>query len=311
MWFKNLRIYRLTRSVEMSAEAISACLAQQAFQPCARLASASQGWVSPLGRAGDQLVHVVNGCIMICARRDEKILPAGVIRDMVADKVADIEESQLRKVNRRERMALRDELLQTLTPHALCRSALTYAYLVPQDNLLMIDSASAARAEELISLLRQSLNSLAAAPLALKVSLPSVLTRWLSQAQIPAGFMLGKQCVLRDPADQNAVVRCRNIDLTGDEVQAHLAAGRQLTQLELEWDDMFSFLLDEDFTLRRIRFTDMAQEQSSDVADGDGKLRFDNDFAIMTLAFSRCLPGLVEACGGEDKAAYPLQEQAA
>lgn len=312
MWFKNLRIYRLTRPFELSPEAVSARLDQQAFQPCARLASASHGWVSPLGRLGEQKVHVVNGCIMICARRDEKILPPGVIRAMVTEKVDEIEDTQLRKVNRRERNDMRDDLYQELLPRALCRSARTYAYIIPQDDLLIIDSASASRAEELISLLRESLDGLSAVPLALKASLPMVMTRWLSEVRLPAGLTLGSQCVLRDPSDQDAVVRCRHIDITGDEVQTHLDAGRQLVQLELEWNETFSFLFNEDFTLRRIRFTDIVQEQAGEIDDeDDGRVRFDNDFAIMTLAFARCLPHLIEACGGEDRAAYPPQEQAA
>ena len=52
---------------------------------------ATLGWVAPLGHLGEQLTHQSNGCIMVCLRREEKVLPAAVVREIVNDKVLEIE----------------------------------------------------------------------------------------------------------------------------------------------------------------------------------------------------------------------------
>lgn len=50
MWFKNLRVYRLTRAFESSPEALAETLENFAFQPCGKLDPVRYGWVPPLGR---------------------------------------------------------------------------------------------------------------------------------------------------------------------------------------------------------------------------------------------------------------------
>ncbi|MFB3058287.1 MAG: recombination-associated protein RdgC [Gammaproteobacteria bacterium] len=45
---------------------------------------------------------------------------------------------------------MRDEVFFSLLPRAFTRSTLQYAYISPRDNLLIIDTASARRAEDLL-----------------------------------------------------------------------------------------------------------------------------------------------------------------
>ena len=42
--------------------------------------------------------------------------------------------------------------------------------------------------------------------------------------------------------------------MESEEIQNHLAAGKQVTKLALAYEDKFSFLLDDKLTIRRIRF---------------------------------------------------------
>ena len=127
MWFKNLRIYRFSKPFTVAAEQLNEQLEQQAFHDCPRMQAFSYGWTPPWGGHGSMLAHTANGRIMLCARKEEKILPAGVIRDMVQEKVEALEDERMRKVARRERNMIRDEILQELMPSALFRSSYTYA----------------------------------------------------------------------------------------------------------------------------------------------------------------------------------------
>ena len=315
MWFRNLRIYRVIEAEDLSAENLESRLDRYRFQPCARLATSADGWVSPcaelLPEQAPMLTHTVNGSIMLTLRQDSKVLPAGIIRDMVNEKVSEIRLAQQRKVNRREKNQLRDEIIQELLPRALCRTVKTHAYLVPRDGLLLVDTATPQRAEQLISRLRDSLGKLTVVPLAMKTSTATVMTEWVMKQSLPADLAFGQDCVLQDPRQASSVVRCSKIDIGGSELTAHLDVGRQVTRLELVWDGTLRFLLDSDMAWRRIRFEDIHEDQTIDSGEDDALSRFDNDFAMMTLVFARCLQRLLGICGGEDHAAYPAGEKAA
>ena len=75
---------------------------------------------------------------------------------MLDEKILEIEAAEGRELRKRERANLKDEVIQTLLPRALTRSHLTYAFLAESRGLLLIDSSSPARAEDLLNLLRDS-----------------------------------------------------------------------------------------------------------------------------------------------------------
>jgi recombination associated protein RdgC len=271
---------------------------------------ASYGWVPPLGRTTKALCHSVNGRFLVCTRREEKIMPASLIAELLADKVAEIEEQQMRKVVRREREALREEIVDQLLPQALTRSKLTYAYVSPRDGWLVVDTASLAVAEALLVLLRQSLGSLAVVPPAVKEAPASVFTGWLKDA-MPSELTLGNECELHDPVEDGGVVRCRRQDLSADEIQAHLAAGKQVVRVSITWRERLALVLGDDLSVKRLRFEDIVQEQRDNIEGDDEVAQFDADFALMTLELADFLPQLMGLFGGEDEVAYQASAQAA
>ncbi len=303
MWFKNLRLFRLTKPFELSPEALHERLLEKSFRSCGSLEPFSYGWVSPLGRLGEQLTHAANGYIMLCARREEKLLPAAVVREVVGEKVVAIEQAQARKVRRKEREGIREEVLHDLLPRALSRSTYTYAYIAPREGWLVVDAASAAKAEDLVSLLRHSLGTLPTRQPAVCQSPPRVLTGWLDGKLSPKGFVIEDQCELRDPGEQGGVVRCAHQDLAGDEIHAHLKAGKQVTRLAFAWEERISCVLSDKLEIKRLRFLDLIQEAAREVETDDAIVRFDTDFALMTLELSRFIPALLNLFGGEDESA--------
>ncbi|VEB42933.1 Recombination-associated protein rdgC [Chromobacterium violaceum] len=66
---------------------------------------------------------------MVSMRREDKVLPASVIRDFVEMKVQEIEDKELRKVGRKEKLALKEQITDDLLPRAFVRSGRTSAYL--------------------------------------------------------------------------------------------------------------------------------------------------------------------------------------
>ena len=164
MWFRNLTPFRLVEPLPLNAEALTARLESHAFQPCLSHQPSSTGWTAPLGRKARDLIHAVAGRWLFCLRTEEKLLPAMVINQELAERVAVIEDEQRRPVRRREKQELREQLVHELLPRALTRSRRSYAYLDTASGWLVVDSASSRMVEELTGTLRKTLDSLPIAP---------------------------------------------------------------------------------------------------------------------------------------------------
>jgi recombination associated protein RdgC len=301
MWFKNLQVYRFTKPFELDAETLGQQLAQQQFQPCASQELSRAGWVPPLGRHGSEFVHAGNGYMMICAKRQEKLLPAAVVNEALEDKAVEIETREDRRLPRKERRALRDEVYFSLLPQAFARSSLQYAYISPRDQLLLVDAASAKRAEDLLQQLRDTLGSLSVIPLVSKQQPIDVMTRWVAEGRPAEGFEIGEECELRDNADISSVIRCKNQDLAAAEIVNHVKSGMHVSKLALNWQQRLEFVVDEKLVIKRLRFSDIVQEQASEIEGDDVATRFDADFAIMTLELSAFIGALIEAFGGAEQ----------
>ncbi len=298
MWFRNLQLYHLQKSFDLTPEELHEKLESNLARECQSMEPSTYGWERPLGKTGAMLTHSVNGHIMICARSEEKILPASVIRDRLAQKVEEIEEAESRKVRRREKEELKDILMQQLLPQAFTKSALTYAYIDTKGSWLVVDASSAKKAEELINLLRDSLGSLRVKPVTSTQSPAAVMTSWLSDKAPQDGFVVMDECELRDPMDEGGIIRCRRQDLMGDEIAPHLKAGKQAVRLAIEWAERISFVLCEDLSIKRLGFMDIIREEAAEVEVEDDSARFDADFAIMSLELGRFIPALMEQFGG-------------
>ncbi|MFT5351002.1 MAG: recombination associated protein RdgC [Planctomycetota bacterium] len=296
MWFKNLRVYRLTQKIDLSTETLEEALQKQAFTPCNSLDFSRYGWVPPLGRHSELLTHSCNGQIMICARKQEKIIPPAAINEIVEEKAAELESEHSRAIFRKERLNLKDDALHSILPRALTRSILTFAYFNPKQKLLIIDAASANKAEEFLDHLRATLGILPVLPLSSLGDVAEVMTRWIKQSTAK-GFELDDECELRNPLESKNIIRCKNQELESDEIMSHIKAGKRVIQLALNWKEAIRFILTDEFVVKRVKFEDIVQQQAQGDAE-DAATQFDQDFAIMTLQVNQFLDDLVVAFGG-------------
>ncbi|MCL7462633.1 recombination-associated protein RdgC [Pseudomonas sp. NW5] len=301
MWFRNLLVYRLTQDLQLDAERLESALATKLARPCASQELSTYGFVAALGKGTDApLVHASQDFHLIAARKEERILPGSVVRDALAEKIDEIEAQQMRKVYRKERDELKDEIVQSLLPRAFIRRQITRAAIAPQLGLVLVDASSPKKAEELLSTLRECLGSLPVRPLAVKVAPMATFTDWLKNQQASHGLHLLDECELRDTHEDGGTVRCKRQDLGSEEIQQHLAAGKVVSKLALAWTDKLSLLIDDKLTLKRLRFEDLLQEQASQEGGDDDLAWQDASFTLMMLTFAEFLPQLIEALGGEE-----------
>lgn len=301
MWFRNLLVYRLTQDLQLDAEKLEAALASKPARPCASQELFTYGFVAPLGKGADApLLHASQNFLLIAARKEERILPGSVVREALQEKIDEIEEQQMRKVYKKERDQLKDEIVQTLLPRAFIRRQRTLAAIAPEQGLILVDASSPKRAEDLLSTLREALGSLPVRPLSVKLAPTATFTDWMKNQQASNGLVLLDECELRDTHEDGGIVRCKRQDLGSDEVQNHLAAGKLVTKLSLAWADKLSLLIDDKLALKRLRFEDLLQEQAEQDGGDDALAQQDASFTLMMLTFVEFLPQLIEALGGEE-----------
>ena len=286
MWFKNLRAYRLTSPFELSPEQLGEQLQQHAFEPCAKSQALSLGWVSPMGDSASELVHAAAGRFLLKLKREEKLLPSTVVREQLEEKVSAIEADQGRKVYRKERLTLKDEIIQDCLPRAFSRSTALFAYIDTRSNWIFVDAASAGRAEEMLNLLRECIGSFPVVLPQVANAPSATMTGWLAHRNLPDDFALGEECELREFGEEGGVVRCRGVDLLSEEVETHLNAGKQVARLALSWQERVSLVLAEDLCLRRLKFSDELMKENEEIPEADNAARLDADFALMSDAVS-------------------------
>lgn len=304
MFFRNIRIFRFTRPIEISAEQLEAKLQADAFKPCGPQEQNRRGWCTPLGKHSEQLVHAANGDLLICLQQQERILPGPVVSEFVDERIEAIEIEQGRKVRRKERIEIKEQVILEMLPQAFPRNRKTYAYLSPRNGYLIVDAATAKAAEDFCSVLRLTLGSLPVRPVSVNHSPAFTFTGWLQESiDRPSQIELGADCWMADPAQDGGKVIARGLDLNSDEVRNHLDSGMQATKLAITWDDNVSFVLDESLAITRLRFGEAIQEQLNDVDADDAVTRFDAEFCLMALELERMIPALLNALGGEDRTA--------
>ena len=296
MWFKNIFIYRLSTDCTITATTLQEKLALKPLQPCSGLDKQSRGWVSC--RGDDRLVHVANQQILFALGVEQKLLPATIINRFVKERIADIEAQQGYKVGRKEKKDIKEAVTEELLPRAFAMQRSTFAWIDTVNGRLIIEAASSAKADELLEQLGKTVDDLPVKLLHTEISPVAAMTDWLAGENAPAGFTIDRELELRATGESKATVRYANHALEGEEILAHIAAGKRATRLGMTWNDRISFVLTEQLQIKRLVFLDIIKEESTTQADNADEM-FDLDFTLMAGELARMLTDLTEALGGE------------
>ena len=294
MWFKNLYLFKFEKDFTLNAEELHDELSKKPFTPCSATQRESVGWVSPVG-SGESLTHASNRNILITMARQERLLPAAVIKETLQEKVEEIENVENRKVSSREKKELREDIEHELLPRAFTRTQKIDAWIDPKNGWLILNTPSAPRAEAFTKLLRKTLGSLPVTLPESEVSPATAMTQWLTSCQLPEPFALGFECELKNQGDDKGTAVFKQHDLTLDEVQTSLQAGKYVSKLAIEWDEKVSFVLSEDLQIKKLKFLDVLEEQLQDNDPQTHEEHIDIEFALMAGEVAGLLNDLMKA----------------
>lgn len=299
MWFTALMLYRFTQTIPFTLDELIAALGNRPARHCASQEMHTLGWSAPFEHSR-QPVEVAGPFWMIRLQSEERILPSSVIKDALAEKIKTIEDRDARKVYKKERDTLKDDLIMELLPRAFTRTRSTLAIICPDQGWIAVNTSASNCATGLLNLLREATGTLPVRPLSVKMAPATCMTEWVRRGDAPAGLMIGDTCSLIDTCEDGGAVNCKRQDLGSDEIQQHLDAGKQVRQLDLHWRDKLSLSLDDKLAIKRLRFEDLLREEADEQGGEDVAGQLQAALAIMGGTIGLLVNDLAEAFGGED-----------
>ena len=264
MWFKQLSVFILKQSLQI--DELQTKLEAASFKPCQGLDWKSEGFARAVPFR-DDMIFDAQGSWRISLRQEDKVLPTHVIRDVLDEKIAEIQATDGRNVGRKEKMELKEQITDDLLPRAFTRSRYTEAVIDEAVNLIFVNQSNSNKAENFISQLRQANNGLAATLPRTQMAPSALMTMWLENSDAAGNFELDSDCTLKGVGEAAAIVKVNRHDLNAAEIKHHLESGKICTSLGLIWNEQIRFVLNEDLTLKSIQYLDMLQEEASNQGD--------------------------------------------
>lgn len=299
--FKNITAFQFNKPFTTDQDTLEVALSEFQFTPCGSQDVSKFGFTPAFGKLGKTLVHSADGFLMVAVTTESKIIPANSVREALDEKVAAIELAEGRKVPKKEKDAIKDEVIQEMLPRALTRKSVTKAIIVLGLQLIIVDSSSLAKAEELLALLRKALGSLPVVQLTFEKPIESTLTEWLKAGAAPLPFEIQDEADLKSEADDGGTVRFKQQDLSEEEVLAHLVTGKQAHKIALHYGNSIAFNLHSNAAIKRIKFAEEFKALNDDVGTEDPAARLDADFALYTEALADLMKSLNSVLGGKDE----------
>lgn len=293
MYFKNLQPYRISTEWPITLDSLREQLSKRPARHCGSQDGESRGWASP---AGGELVHAVGGQWLICLQTETKILPSSVVKRMANERADEIAQRQGYKLGRKQMKELCGQITMELLPTALAKVSRTYAWIDPVNGWLVVDASSQRKAEDVIEMLRHTLDTFPLALVRTNRSPMSAMADWMSAAEVPDGFTIDDACTVRSiTEDRKEVSYRRGID--EKQIMEHLEHGCLPIKLALTFDDRISFVLTEKLEIKRLSFLDVVTEQIGEPEDAAAL--FDAEFALMAGELTRMLSAVMDALGGD------------
>ena len=305
MFFKNITVFNLKQTIDPTT--LDAALSQFSFKPCGNLQASSNGWVHPLVKDHETLCHHSNHFHLLCLKTEEKILPAQVINEHTADKVAEIETLQNTTVGKHEKTAIKEDIAHQLLSKAFSRNKTTYAYLDTLNHYLVIDATADKAIDDITMLLRKSLGSLKIEPLLENIS--GVITHWFKHGTAPQDIVIEDKCkLITDQGDGVATITCQGNTMLSDNIIAFIDSGGVIAELAIAWRDQLSMTMNDRFQFKSIKFLEGIKNLNAELSKADPLVKAEADFLLMAESFADFIRSMYEFCNHSEKETVDLFE---
>lgn len=272
-------------------------LAQHVSIGCLPTERRTIGFVAPLATVPDVLIRKVGKFELFSVRIEEKILPPSVIESETQKAIIDIQEKESRAVGRKERREVKERVILELLPKSFVKQRVIYG--ARSDKYLIINSATTSDAETVLELLRKAHGALPLKLMRTLVSIKSALSKWLIDdlaGELPEAT-LDDHMVFEKPEQGKPSVIFKKTSVTPQEAHGLLEKGFNLSRVGMTLRDHVSFLLDNEFKLRKIVLLDILKEKA-EIQSETYEERFDEENLLILSQIEEIVDFLVANLGG-------------
>lgn len=340
MLARDFTVYKLSRALGVgSLNDLEAALSRLAYRPLASMERTGDGFAKPLpGYRDSYLLYVgrdeqdwvrefelgdsaglapqwnegtflfegfskhPSDALMMVFYREEKVIVKADIRRKVAEEVKRLEEDGMRKVYGKERRELMDVAVSKVLPNA--QSNLWKAPVIFLSSGYVLIGAVGKKADQVACAVREVLGTFPIRPLQTKFTVPHVLTA-IAKAQAKDNFdvfVLTDDFQMQGIHEHPPVARCKNTDITDDNIQGMLGDAKIITHAALCWSERVRFKTEPHGTLRKVKVDDAVLE--GETLDEDAEGLEAASYASMMIEhsmFNHMLNDWLQLLGGEER----------
>lgn len=193
-------------------------------------------------------------------KKSSKNIPAYVIRDQMAEKISAIEKSESRKIGRKERTVIRDEILFDLVTKAFVKHCISYGIYCRDEGILIV-AETGKKADDFCTRLKQAIGG-SFRRICPDLGCRSEMANWVITGPRNGSIAILDNCVLSGGESKISV---KGVDTTSEEIINHLSCGKSPEKLLIEIDGHGTFTINDDMEFGQFKFSDVVEEKISQI----------------------------------------------
>ena len=235
---------------------------------------------------------LAGGCILVCMRQEQKVIPASAVKEELEERVYAIQEEMGRKVYSKEKQTLKEDIVSKMLPRAFIRSTHIFAYVDTKKGYLVLNAGSDKIADTFFELLVESIGSFGAVKLVGGENPGKTLNSWIENG-MPEGWELSGDYELKDPQDER-VAKFKDNEAENIVIGDLIEDGYLVNKLGFRYKGQLRAIIQQDLLIKSIKFLDELLAENDDVDGEDELVKFDADFALMTKTLGDFIGELIQ-----------------
>ena len=289
--FKNLIVYELPQDLKLTRESIEQAVSSMPYIKCKPSDMSTVGFV-PHVKSSESKFFEYDGSFVLNILKEEKVLPAAVIKEFLDEKISAFEEVNGRKPKKTEKDRMKDEVIFDLLPKAFSKYAKTTVWIDTKNNRVIFEAGSEKRAEDAAAVIRKALGSFPITPLKVEHSSELIMTKWVSEQSTPPEIVLCDEVELTSTLDES-VVTSRKQSLQNEEILLHIENSKFVSKIAISFEERVTLTLTSDLHIKKLKFSDIVSEEIKDnLGDSEGA---EEKYTAEFLIYSEEINKLIEA----------------
>lgn len=290
---KNIIAIKLADTVTPSmVEDLNHAIQKRPFLPCESNEAFTFGYLPHPD--SDQYVRTIGHYHLVSFVFEKKTVPTKLVKQMVEEMIREYQDrSGGRKPTKEEIVEMKDMAHDSLLPRAFPKRTEVLMWIDNKHGLLFIEASSLKTAEITLASLRNAYPDFPpGAFINTALSPTTLMTKWILDQEIQ-GFTVDDRCDMVLPVERKPTIKYVNHTLSGEEINGFISEGRSVVSLGLTFKDKISFLLNDKFIIKGIKFGEyLARQFAEDETDLAGQ------FLVVANDLSCLVNALVDHMGG-------------